>query len=107
MRYYNMSAQQIQDQRFSSLTSLLLGLMRLVRLVRLAWRILVRARVFFMRCAWAMSGGAEQSDTRGTVRFALGPLSHRQLMVTLPVLALRRQTMRCSTTNSWARMASL
>jgi hypothetical protein len=44
-------------------TNRLCGFTRLVRLVRRAWRILVLARVRFMRCACAMSGAAEQSDT--------------------------------------------
>ena len=75
--------------------------MRLVRLVRRACRILVFARVLLSFCAWAMSGAAEQSDTRGTVRPARGPVSQRQASLGLPVLVLLN-TIRCSVTNSLA-----
>ena len=107
MLYYNTARAQVNGYRFSNFSSLLLGFTRLVRRVRRAWRILVRARVFFILWACAMSGGAEQSETRGTVRLARAPDSQRQLSETLPVRALRRHTMRCSVTNSQARMSSL
>ena len=82
-------------------TNRLCGFTRLVRLVRLAWRILVLARVRFMRCACAMSGAAEQSDTLGTVRPALGPVSQRQDNLGFPDL-VRLNTILCSVTNSCA-----
>ena len=48
-----------------------------------------------------MSGAAEQSATRGTVRPALGPVSHLQASVGLPDLE-RLNTILCSVTNSCA-----
>jgi len=89
----------------SRCTNLLAGLMRLVLLVRRAWRILVLALVFLNLCAWAMSGAAEQSFTVGTVRPALGPVSQRHFIVTLP-RGLRFHTMRCSVTNSQALISN-
>jgi len=85
----------------SRCTNLLAGFTRLVRLVRRAWRILVLARVFLNLCAWAMSGAAEQSMTRGTVRPDLGPVSQRHFRSSLP-RGLRFQTILCSVTNSQA-----
>ena len=102
MLYCSMDSTQVNSYRFNNRISLLLGFTRLVRLVLRAWRTLVRARVFFILCAWAKSGAALQSLTRGTVRFARGPVSQRQLRLTLPLLALRFHTMRCSVMNSWA-----
>jgi hypothetical protein len=48
-----------------------------------------------------MSGAAEQSATRGTVRPALGPVSHLQASLGLPDL-VRLNTILCSVTNSCA-----
>ena len=48
-----------------------------------------------------MSGAAEQSDTLGTVRPALGPVSQRQDNLGFPDL-VRLNTILCSVTNSCA-----
>ncbi len=88
--------------KFSNLDSLLAGLTRLVRLVLRACRILVRWRVFFIRCACAISGAAEQSLAEGTVRFFRGPDSQRQRRLIFPVLGFLRNTILCSFMNSSA-----
>jgi hypothetical protein len=88
--------------KLSIFDNLLAGFMRLVLFVLRACLIFVSWRVFFIRCAWAMSGAAEQSLTEGTVRFFLGPDSQRQRRLTFPVLGFLRNTILCSVTNSWA-----
>lgn len=91
---------------FNLWANLLTGFIRLVLLVFFACRTLVRCRVFFMRCAWAVSGGAEQSATLGTVRPARDPVSHLHFNETAPLGDLFH-TNRCSVINSCARMTNL
>jgi hypothetical protein len=80
----------------------LAGFTRLVFLDLRAWRIFVVARVFFILCACATLGAAEQSLILGTVLLARNPDSQRQRRLTLPVLGLRLHTSLCSSINSLA-----
>jgi len=87
---------------FNILASLLAGFKRLVRFVLRACLILVRWRVFFILCACATSGDAEQSVTLGTVLPVLGPDSQRQRRLIFPVLGFLLKTILCSVMNSSA-----
>jgi hypothetical protein len=93
----------LEEGLFNLCTNLLAGLIRLVLLVLFAWRILVLALVFFIRWACATSGAALQSLTCGTVRPFLGPLSHLQLNLAVPLEVLF-QTILCSDKISQAFM---
>lgn len=90
------SCHRLRIRRLRLLASRLDGLTLFVRFAFLAWRTLVLALVTFVRCAWAISSGFEQSATLGTVLFFLGPDWHLHAILTFPVLGLRFHTIRCS-----------